>query len=191
MGSEMCIRDSTSKATFDQMVITFHKYNCQSCWKDYPTANFGTGVTNLSRISAAENMGVLFLFVVLSFNDEGWKFLSNALGKQAHDLSDVIQVIEAFLCFYTWLCLPQQWLLSQEKEAMESAQNSIRKLMELCVTKLPQADGNGWCVPKVLLNKSHPSSLNDSTTNRNSTPMFSAAEILLKFVTPVPKLAVG
>ena len=61
----------TSKATFNQMAMTFHKYNHQSCWKDYPTANFGTGVTSLSRISAAENMGVLFLFVVLSFNDKG------------------------------------------------------------------------------------------------------------------------
>ena len=91
----------------------------------------------MSKISAAENMGVLFLFVVLSFNDEGWELLSTALGKQDRDLSDVIQVVEAFLCFDAWLRLPQQWLLSQEEEAMESAQNSIRKLMELCVTKLP------------------------------------------------------
>ena len=136
------------KEALDRIAMHFHQTHHQTCCRHYPSTNFGSGITNLTKISAKENMGILFLFVIISHHDEGWAILSKALDKKGKDLANAIEVIEAFLCFDAWLRLPKQWHLSRQEEAMESAEDSVRILMKLCVDHLPRGKGNGWCLPK-------------------------------------------
>ena len=136
------------KTELDRMAMHFHETHRQTCRKEYPSTNFGSGITNLTKISAKENMGILFLFVILSHHDEGWALLSTVLEKKGRNLADAIEVMEAFLCFDAWLRLPTHWHLTQQDSAVASVQNSIRILMKLCVDHLPRNKGNGWCLPK-------------------------------------------
>ena len=139
---------ASQKKLLDQMAMKFHAMHRQTCRREYPQTNFGSGVTNLTKISAKENMGVLFLFVILSNYDEGWKLLSGALKKKGRDLADAIEVMEALLCFDAWLRLETQWHFDREEEAIASAETSIRVLMKLCIEHLPRLKGNGWRIPK-------------------------------------------
>jgi hypothetical protein len=47
--------------------------------KKYPATDFSNGITNLTKISASERLGLVFLFVILAQYDEGWAILNTAL----------------------------------------------------------------------------------------------------------------
>lgn len=133
----------------DVIASQFHRSHRQTYRAMYPSTNFGKGITNLTKISANEYVGLLFLFVIISHYDDGWTILDQCIKKRGYSsLPEVLELIEALLCFDAWLKKPKQWHLSREKEAMEAAQNSIRVLMQMCVSRLPRMKGNGWCLPK-------------------------------------------
>lgn len=137
------------KKKLDNMARNFHKNNRQTYRKAYPTTNFTNGVTNLSLISGDEHVGMMFLFVILSNFDEGWDLLDEIMKRKGKTrVIHVMQLFEAVLCFHAWLCKPKQWHLSQQQEAMEAAQMSVRQLMALFVKRLPNEKGQGWKVPK-------------------------------------------
>jgi hypothetical protein len=71
------------KATLDRVAVSFHKLHRQSYRKAYPAADFSYGgVTNLTKILAAECLGLVFLFVILAQYDEGWVILNTACKKK-------------------------------------------------------------------------------------------------------------
>jgi hypothetical protein len=45
----------------------------------FPSTTFCNGITNISKISAAERLGLVFLFVILGHYGEAWTILSSAL----------------------------------------------------------------------------------------------------------------
>jgi hypothetical protein len=67
------------KAALDRLAVRFHKSHCQSYCKAYPATDFSNGITNLTKISAAERLGLVFLFVILAQYNEGWVILDTAL----------------------------------------------------------------------------------------------------------------
>jgi hypothetical protein len=70
---------ATKKAALDQLAIQFHKRHRQTYRKQYPSTDFSNGITNLTRISATERFGLVFLFVILFQYEEGWDILDSAL----------------------------------------------------------------------------------------------------------------
>ena len=50
---------------FDKMAMHYHGIHQQTCHKEYTSTDFGLGITNLTKISAKESMGILFLFVII------------------------------------------------------------------------------------------------------------------------------
>ena len=56
----------SKKAALDHLAIRYHNKHRQTCRKLYPATDFSTGITNLTKISAAERLGLVFLFVILS-----------------------------------------------------------------------------------------------------------------------------
>ena len=67
------------KAALDALAIRFHLSHRQTCRSMYPATDFSRGVTNLTKISAAERVGLVFLFVILANYDEGWQILDETL----------------------------------------------------------------------------------------------------------------
>ena len=65
------IPPATKKAALDVLAIRFHKSHRQTYRKAYPATDFSNGITNLTKISAAERLGLVFLFVILAQYDEG------------------------------------------------------------------------------------------------------------------------
>ena len=54
------------KAALNRLAVRFHKSHCQSYRKAYPATDFSNGIINLTKISAAERLGLVFLFVILA-----------------------------------------------------------------------------------------------------------------------------
>jgi hypothetical protein len=98
----------------------------QSFCSTFPSTTFSNGITNISKISATERVGLVFLFVILGHFDEGWTFLSSALDN-FHTKEEatvpvqklhwheplfkdmILQVFEAMLCFDKWLRKDSYW----------------------------------------------------------------------------------
>jgi hypothetical protein len=53
-------------AALDALAIRFHKTHRQTIRNTYPATDFSQGITNLTKISAAERLRLVFLFVILA-----------------------------------------------------------------------------------------------------------------------------
>jgi len=111
---------------------------------------FQYGITNLTKISAAERYGLVFLFVILSTYDEGWQILDTTLQKKTTtNLRKVLELFEAMLCFDAWLRMPTFWSVNQEQQQGKlDAVASICKLMQMCKSRILTDKCARWNFPK-------------------------------------------
>ena len=138
-----------TKATLDGLAIQYHKSHRQSTRKEYPGTDFSNGVTNLTRISAVERVGLVFLFVILSHYDTGWTVLDTILQQKTNSgLADILELLEAMLCFDAWLNKQEHWDLDDEDAATEALTTSIQSLMEMCRHRIPLGKYGQWNFPK-------------------------------------------
>jgi hypothetical protein len=136
-------------AALDQLAVQFHKLHCQSYGKAYPATDFSNGITNLTKISAAESLGLVFLFVILAQYDKGWVILNTALhAKTSKELPKIVNMFECLLCFDAWLNRPTFWLLDNPPKEKAEYQASIVKQMEMCKSYIPTVKINVWKFPK-------------------------------------------
>ena len=139
----------SKQARLDALAIKFHRTHRQTYRRVYPATDFSNGVTNLTKISAAERVGLMFLFVILSQYDEGWEILASALNQTSRmQLRDVIAVFEALLCFDQWLNMATYWRIENSVEAKLQVQTSIRTLLSMCKQHIPLAKNKTWKYPK-------------------------------------------
>jgi hypothetical protein len=68
----------SKKSVLDRLVLRFHKTHRQSFCSSFPSTTFCNG-TKISKISAAERLGLVFLFVILGQYEEGWTILLSSL----------------------------------------------------------------------------------------------------------------
>jgi hypothetical protein len=126
------------KAALDALAVHFHQSHRQTYRKACPATDFSNGITNLTKISAAERVGLVFLLVILSQYDEGWVILSKALQqKDQTSVRKVISVFEALLCFDQWLNKPTFWTAAHHDASKLRVAIAITKLMEVCKTGIP------------------------------------------------------
>ena len=142
----------SKRAALDRLAIHFHKTHRQTYRKMFPATDFSQGITNLTNISAAERLGLVFLFVIIFQYPEGWSILDTALhlrSKQA-TLSKILELFEGMLCLDAWLNQDTYWRLPDTDEAKASFLYSLRKLMKWCTTRIPVRDelGAKWNFPK-------------------------------------------
>jgi hypothetical protein len=120
-------------AALDALAIWFHKSHRQTIRRTFPATDFSQGITNLSKISAAERLGLVFLFVILTQYDEGWQILHstyeayNAKTEREDELTTtemppvnlpaVLSVFEAMLCFDQWLNQTTYWTMEHHAES--------------------------------------------------------------------------
>ena len=137
------------KMELDLMAKRFHKKHRQTIRKVYPATDFTNGVTNLTQISNAERLGLVFLFVVLSNYDRGWHILDSTLKKRTTtDLRKVLNLFEGMLCFDAWLHLPNYWTVDEEEETQDVVTKAIQKLMQMCKSRIPSISSTKWNFPK-------------------------------------------
>jgi hypothetical protein len=92
------------------LAVGFHKKHKQTCRKFYPATNFSNGITNLTKISAAERLGLVFLFVILYQYDEGCRILETTLQQRiTTNLPDILELFQAIICFYAYMGGQVQW----------------------------------------------------------------------------------
>ena len=140
---------ATDLANLDSLAIEFHKAHRQTIRRSYPVTDFSNGITNLTKISAAERLGLVFLFVILAQYDQGWNILCTALSKKnKSQLNQVIHVFEAMLCFDRWLNQPMYWQHTSHDQFMQSVQQSIRVLMEHCIQHIKMMPDKTYKFPK-------------------------------------------
>ena len=140
---------ATDLADLDTLAIDFHKSHRQTIRRSYPVTDFSNGITNLTKISAAERLGLVFLFVILAQYDQGWNILCTALSKKNKaQLNQVIHVFEAMLCFDRWLCQPTYWQHTSHDQFMQSVQQSIRVLMQHCIQHINMMPDKNYKFPK-------------------------------------------
>lgn len=157
---------ASKKAALDNLALRFHHTHRQTCRHTFPSTTFSSGITNISKISASERVGLVFLFVILGHFNEGWTILSSALEhchakkepprkkkeKQKRlyqpKFRDILQVFEAMLCFDEWLNKETFWLQSDTEYSKANVSQSIRKLMKMCQQYIPTSKENAWNFPK-------------------------------------------
>lgn len=142
----------SKKAALDNLAIAFHKSHRQTHRKTFPSTDFSNGITNLTKISASERLGLVFLFVILFQYEEGWQIIQSCLDKRTKKkVPEVLQVFESLLCFDAWLNKSEYWSTSNPHhvaQEMAGAQASIRKFMEMCKSSIPIKKENAWKFPK-------------------------------------------
>ena len=140
---------ASKKAQLDTLAVRFHKTHRQTCRKTFPATDFSNGITNLTKITAGERLGLVFLFVILAQYDEGWEILSDALLKQGFStLSHVLHVFEGMLCFDAWTNKEFCWTIENHVEAKTSALASIKELLRDCQDHIPLGKKKSWKFPK-------------------------------------------
>ena len=136
---------SGKKARLDHLAKQFHESHRQSYRSAYPATDFSTGITNLTKISAAERVGLVFLFVILAQYDHGWAIINDALKTRTDtNLSEILELFEAMLSFDAWLSQPSYWNTANEEEETSSLLVSIQILMNMCRHCFP----GRWNFPK-------------------------------------------
>ena len=139
------------KARLDDMAKMFHHTHQQTARKYYPSTDFSRGISQLTRLTANENIGAIFLLVILSHFEEGWQILQSAMTRnsQTANVKDVIELMEAMLCCHAWLKQDQLWPLHAQDEYAAYADASIRQLIHMLTTKMPRNTGNNWKIIKL------------------------------------------
>jgi hypothetical protein len=137
------------KAALDRLAVRFHKSHRQSYRKAYPATDFSNGITNLTKISAAERLGLVFLFVILAQYDEGWRILNTALKEKTDkELPEIVNMFECLLCFDAWLNRATFWKLDDLPAVKAGYRASIVKQMQMCKTYIPTVKATSWKFPK-------------------------------------------
>ena len=165
---------ASKKAALDCLALCFHKSHRQTFRSKFPSTTFCNGITNITKISAAERVGLVFLFVILGHYDEGWTILSSALenchnskpatthpqttartGEPAPkrhcykpEFKDILQVFEALLCFDEWLRKDSYWPQHGSEVKMANISRSIAKLMHMSKKYIPTSKSTAWNYPK-------------------------------------------
>ena len=95
----------------------FHSKHSQTCCQAYPSIDFSRGITNLTKLTSNENIGMLFVLVILSHYDDGWDVLQSSMNRRSNtaNVKDVIELLEAFLCMHTWLKQDKMWPLNRQE----------------------------------------------------------------------------
>ncbi len=57
---------ASRKALLDNLAFKFHKSHRQTWRGNFPSTDFTNGITNLTKISASERLGLVFLFVIFA-----------------------------------------------------------------------------------------------------------------------------
>ena len=140
---------ASKKAAFDTLAVRFHTSHRQTIRKAYPSSDFSNGVTNLSRVTATERIGLVFLFVILAQYDEGWNILQEALDQRDKaQLFEVINVFECMLCLDEWMNQHTFWNAQTYTRSKRAAYRGIVTLMEMCRTHIPLSGTSTWKFPK-------------------------------------------
>lgn len=138
-----------TKASLDRLAVDFHRSHRQTIRSQFPTTDFSNGVTNLTRTTAKERLGLVFLFVILSHYDAGWELLDTILKRRTTTcLTDILELFEAMLCFDAWLNKDRHWNKDEEEESRELLLTSIQSLMEMCRHRIPIGKDGQWNFPK-------------------------------------------
>jgi hypothetical protein len=132
---------ASKKAAFDDLAIAFHKSHRQTYRKEYPSTDFSNGVTNLTKITASERVGLVFLFVILFQYEAGWQMIQSCLEKRTNKkVPEVLEVLESLLCFDAWLNQSHYWQTTNPAHVaneMKKHQDSIRNFMDMCKQSIP------------------------------------------------------
>jgi hypothetical protein len=68
---------ASRKAALDTLAIQFHQQHRHTYRTRYLATDFSSGATNLTKVTAREHLGLVFLLVILSQYDEGWDILDH------------------------------------------------------------------------------------------------------------------
>ena len=140
---------ASRKAALDNLAIQFHQRHRQTYRRRYPATDFSRGVTNLTKVTARERLGLVFLFVILSQYDEGWDILDDTFARRSiATVKNIVEVFEALLCFDAWLMQDTFWDRSNSTNAIQSARSSIEALLKMCKNNIPAMKENCWKFPK-------------------------------------------
>jgi hypothetical protein len=154
----------SKKAALNRLALRFHKTHRQSFCSSFPSTTFCNGITNISKIFAADCLGLVFLFGILGHYDKGWTILLSALdnghkkkeatvpAQKCHQyepsFKDILQVFGAMLCFDKWLRKDSYWADHKAEVHKAIVSHSIAKLLHMSKKYNPTSKGTAWNYPK-------------------------------------------
>ena len=131
-------------AFIDQMAIDMDLSCRQSCRPNYPRADFGRGISNLTQIECTERSGAVFVFTALMMHEKGWEHMAPCFDNP----EAVLGALECLLLFEAWLNKETYWTADDHDVESPLATNAIVEFLTMLKTYLPRIEGNGWKLSK-------------------------------------------
>ena len=140
------------RAKFDSLVKTFYSTVKQRGSDGYPRTDYGSGVTNLTQLTAKEYSGVVFVTAILLMTQSGLEVANKAIGYELdgekHTKAENFRYLfEMLLCFERWCKRHTYWDLSN-KEAKGHAQAAIITMLDTIKHIAARTEGYTWKLPK-------------------------------------------
>jgi hypothetical protein len=160
----------SQKADIDLLVDELFSQFRSSEKRNMPRVNFSKGMTNLTMITADEEVGMALTILILAQTKKGANIFSNRTlsmfcekfdldenestnqsnnenTNQSNSISDFINIFEILLSFHAWYksTSPIKWNGYQSQQSiLYSIQQMLKKIKEV----LPREEGNGWKIQK-------------------------------------------
>ncbi len=114
---------------------------------DMPRVVFKDGISNLSEITAATQVGVMFTIVVFSLIKTGRNYLQVTVDKGGNEVSKMREAFQMLLCYWMWLKKPEYWERG-DAVAKANALRAVRTMLHRILMLYPREVGQGWMKPK-------------------------------------------
>ena len=113
---------------------------------DMPRLLWHNGVSNLSDLTGACKVGIMFTIVVLSLREDGRNFFIASLGN-ASKVNAMRDCFEMILCYWMWLKKDTYWD-QRNLQGMHKSSNKIRRMLTQIKETWPRTEGQGWDIAK-------------------------------------------
>ena len=137
----------SKKAALDSMAVHFHKRHRQTCRKLYPATDFSNGITTLTNILGCRTV---WASVSLCYLVNLWRGMAdfgyNFAEKDHHQPPQGV-LKPCFVLMPGSEC-QRFWSVDQEQQGKLDAVASIRKLMQMCKSRIPTDNSARWNFPK-------------------------------------------
>jgi hypothetical protein len=147
---------TASQAEIDQCVDVLFGTFRSSEVPNMLRTNFTKGMTNLTMITADEEIGMALTLLIVAQTNIGQEIFDKRTETNVHDdadnrqvcsFQDFVEVIEILLSFHSWYksTVPVPW----NDASKSTLKESIVKMLNKVIVTLPRVEGNGWKIQKL------------------------------------------
>jgi hypothetical protein len=143
---------TTAACTFDNYVKKFYSLPQQRAAHGLPRTDYGSGISNIAGLTAAEYSGCIFVMGLILMTDDGQSLCNKVFGtsanKNKHTMANCyLHLFEMMMCYEQWAKKKEYWVIGDE-EATGLAELAITKFLDSVKEIADRTEGYQWKITK-------------------------------------------